>query len=72
MAPTALALLQSSSSAMGMTAEPMMTPMARYIHPRETPARLRMTARTPMRQPNARTTALDTRRICLPVASGLM
>lgn len=57
---------------MGITAEPMRTPMARYIQPSETLALFSITAKSPMKQPKANTTALDTLRICLPVASGFM
>ena len=72
MAPTALARRQRRRKAMGMTAEPMKTPMARYIQPRETPALLRRMARTPMKQPKARMMAREILRICSPVALGLM
>jgi hypothetical protein len=72
MAPVALAFLHNRRKATGITADPMITPMARYIHPKETPTLLRITAKTPMKHPNASTIILDTLRICCPVAFGLM
>lgn len=71
-APKALALLHKSMNAMGITADPMSTPIARYIHPSETPALFKITARIPMKHPNPRTADLEILNICLPVALGFM
>lgn len=65
--PIALALLKRR-----MVVHSTRTLYAMYIHPNETPVRLRVMARKPMRQPNPSTTAWETLRICSPEAEGFM
>ena len=55
---------------MGITAEPMSTPMARYTNPRLSPMLSSMTARPPIPIPKPTMVYRETLSSCLPVASG--
>ena len=59
-------------SAIGITAEPISTPMARYTNPSERPMPSSTAARPPMPIPNATMDMRDTLSSCLPVAFGLL
>ena len=58
--------------AIGITAEPISTPIARYTNPSDSPMLSSITARPPMPRPNPIMVARETFSSCFPVAAGFL
>lgn len=71
-APAVEQFFQVMLKAMGITAEPITTPMKRYTQPSERPIFMSTIARMPLSTAYTHTMMRDTNTICLPVALGLM
>ncbi len=76
MAPATAAVLfvlfQVMVNAIGITADPIKTPIARYTNPRLRPAPNNITASPPIPNPKPTITDLETFNNCRPVAFGFL